>query len=98
MNRKQIAIALSAAALSLSAVPSFAQTNGLRTIHVTPETRSINVAYAETVNLDVNGSTQIVKFDGSAPVQNLQSLVPGAPSIPVYVVPSNRFAPDTSGG
>jgi len=88
--KRTILAALLAAGAVVSA-PSFAD-NYTRTIHVTPATKSINVEYYETVNLDVNGTTQTVKFDGSAPVQNLQSLVPGAPSIPVYVTPSTRFA------
>jgi len=83
------------AAVALVSAPSFAD-NGIRTIHVTPSTKAINVEYYETVNLDVNGSTQTVTFNGSAPVQRLESVVPGAPSIPVYVTPSDRFAPDSA--
>jgi len=93
--KRTLFAALIAAGAVVSA-PSFAD-NGIRTIHVTPSTKAINVEYAETVNLDVNGTTQAVRFDGSAPVQNLQSVVPGAPSIPVYVTPSNRYIPDTGG-
>jgi len=68
----------------------------LRMRSQTPATKAINVEYYETVNLDVNGSTQTIRFDGSAPVQNLESVVPGAPSIPVYVTPSDRYAPDSA--
>jgi hypothetical protein len=88
--KRTLLAALIAAGAVVSA-PSFAD-NGIRTIHVTPSTKAINVEYAETVKLDVNGTSQTVTFDGSAPVQNLQSLVPGAPSIPVSVTPSSRFA------
>lgn len=95
MNRKKIVIALSAAALSLSAF--VANAAEARTIHVTPATKSINVEYGEIVKLDVNGAIQTVRFDGSAPVQNLQNIAPGAPSIPVYVTPSNRYIPDSGG-
>jgi hypothetical protein len=95
MNRKQIVIALSAAAVSLSAFAASAAEG--RTIHVTPATKAINVEYGETVNLDVNGTTQTIRFDRSAPVQNLQNVAPGAPSIPVYVTPSNRYIPDSGG-
>ena len=92
--KRTIVAALLAAAAVVSA-PSFADTG--RTIHVTPATKAINVEYGETVNLEVNGTTQSVRFDGSAPVQNLQSVAPGAPSIPVYVTPSNRYIPDSGG-
>jgi hypothetical protein len=92
--KRTILAALLAAAAVVSA-PSFADTG--RTIHVTPATKAINVEYGETVNLDVNGTTRTVRFDGSAPVQNLQSVAPGAPSIPVYVTPSNRYIPDSGG-
>jgi hypothetical protein len=95
MKRTILAALLAAGAVV--SVQSFADT-GLRTIHVTPSTKAINVEYAETVNLDVNGNSQVVKFDSSSPVQNLQSFVPGAPSIPVYITPSDRFAPDSAGG
>ena len=94
--KRSLLAALVAAGAIVSA-PSFAD-NYTRTIHVTPATKAINVEYAETVNLDVNGTTHIVKFDSSAPVENLQSVVPGAPSIPVYITPSDRFAPDSAGG
>ncbi len=89
MERAILAALLAAG--TVVAAPTFAD-NYIRTIHVTPSTKAINVEYYETVNLDVNGNTQTVRFDGSAPVQNLQSLVPGAPSIPVYVTPSSRYA------
>ena len=92
--KRTILAALLVAAAVVSA-PSFADTG--RTIHVTPATKAINVEYGETVNLDVNGTTQTVRFDGSAPVQNLQSVAPGTPSIPVYVTPSNRYIPDSGG-
>ena len=94
--KRTILAALLAAGAVVSA-PSFADT-GFRTIHATPSTKAINVEYGETVNLDVNGTSHIVTFDGSAPVQNLRSLVPDAPSIPVYVTPSDRFRPDSAGG
>jgi len=92
--KRTILAALLAAGAAISA-PSFADTG--RTIHVTPATKAITVEYGETVNLDVNGSTQTIRFDGSAPVQNLQNVAPGAPSIPVYVTPSNRYIPDSGG-
>lgn len=93
--KRTILAALLAAGAVISA-PSFADASS-RTIHVTPATKYINVEYGETVNLDVNGATQTVRFDGSAPVQNLQSVAPGAPSIPVYVTPSNRYVPNSGG-
>jgi len=92
--KRTLLAALLAVGAAVSA-PSFAEAG--RTIHVTPATKAINVEYGETVNLDVNGSTQTIRFDGSAPVQNLQNLAPGAPSIPVYVTPSNRYIPDSGG-
>ena len=95
MKRTLLAALLAAGAVVSAS--SFADA-GLRTIHVTPATKAINVEYAETVNLDVNGTSRIVKFDSSAPVQNLQSFVQDAPSIPVYITPSDRFAPDSAGG
>ena len=93
---KRTVLAALFAAAAVVAAPSFADAN-LRTIHVTPSTKAINVEYAETVNVDVNGTTQTIRFDSSAPVQNLQTIVPGAPSIPVYITPSDRFAPDSAG-
>jgi len=92
---KRTLLAALAVAGAVVSAPSFAD-NGIRTIHVTPSTKAINVEYYETVNIDVNGASQTVRFDGSAPVQNLQNLVPGAPSIRVYVTPSDRFAPDSA--
>src|SRR5258708_4617521 len=68
MKRTIIAAALLATGV-LTAAPSYALTHGdlvgepgtsdslTRTIHVTPNTRSINVDESETVNLDVNGQT-----------------------------------------
>jgi len=108
MKRTIIAAALLATGV-LTAAPSYALTRGdligepgvsgnlTRTIHVTPNARAINVYYSETVNLDVNGQTTTWKFDGVKPVVNLQDIVPGAPSINVYVEPSDRFAPDSGG-
>ncbi len=90
---------------TLAAAPSCALTRGdligepgmsgslTRTIHVTPDTRYINVLYSETVNLDVNGQTTTWKFDGVKAVVNLQDIVPGAPNANVYVTPSDRYAP-----
>jgi hypothetical protein len=107
MKRTIIAAALLATGI-LSAAPSYALTKGdligepgasdsfNRTIHVTPGTRSINVDEAETVNLDINGQTTTWKFDGVKPVVNLQEIVPGAPSVNVYVEPSDRFEPNSA--
>jgi hypothetical protein len=109
MKRTIVAAALFATGV-LTAAPSFALTPGdlvgetgasessTRTIHVTPGTRYINVDQSETVNLDVNGQTTTWKFDGIAPVVNLQDIVPGAPGTKVYVEPSDRFAPEGAGG
>jgi hypothetical protein len=106
---KRIISAALLAAGVLTAAPSFALTqadrigepgvasNVTRTIHVTPETRSINVYDYETVNLEVNGKTTTWQFDGTRPVLNLQDIIPGAPSINVYVQPSDRYAPDSGG-
>jgi hypothetical protein len=107
MKRTIIAAALIATGV-LAAAPSYALTPGdltgesatsdsfTRTIHVTPSTRSISVDEAETVNLDVNGQTTTWKFDGVKPVVNLQEIVPGAPSVNVYVEPSDRFEPNSA--
>jgi len=107
MKRTIIAAALLATGV-LTAAPSYALTSGdlvgeagasdsfTRTIRVTPNTRAINVDYSETVNLDVNGQTTTWKFDGVQPVVNLQNIVPGAPSVNIYVEPSDRFAPDSA--
>jgi hypothetical protein len=109
MKRTIVAAALFATGV-LTAAPSFALTPGdlvgetgasessTRTIHVAPGTRYINVDQSETVNLDVNGQTTTWKFDGIAPVVNLQDIVPGAPGTKVYVEPSDRFAPEGAGG
>jgi hypothetical protein len=109
MKRTIIAAALLATGV-LTAAPSYALTPGdligeagvpdsfTRTIHVTPGTRAINVDESETVNLDVNGQTTTWKFDGVKPVVNLQDIVPGAPSVNVYIEPSDRFAPAGAGG
>src|SRR6266850_3609579 len=108
MKRTIIAAALLATGV-LTAAPSFALTqadgigepgvpnNFTRTIHVTLQTRSINVYDYETVNLEFNGKTTTWQFDGTRQVLNLQDIVPGAPSINVYVEPSDRFAPDSGG-
>ena len=90
---------------ALAAAPSYALTRGdligepgmsgslTRMIHVTRDTRYINVLYSETVNLDVNGQTTTWKFDGVKAVVSLQDIVPGAPNAYVYVTPSDRYAP-----
>ena len=108
MKRTIIAAALLATGV-LTAAPSYALTPSdqigeqgasdsfTRTIHVTPNTRAINVYDSETVNLDVNGQTTTWKFDGVKQVVNLQDIVPGAPSVNVYVAPSDRFAPEGAG-
>ena len=108
MKRTIIAAALLATGI-LAAAPSYALTRGdvlgeagtadsiTRTIHVTPDTRYINVEESETVNLDVNGQTTTWKFDGIRPLVNLQDIVPGAPSVKVYIDPSDRFAPSSAG-
>jgi hypothetical protein len=105
MKRIIIAALLASAALT-AASPSYALTkadqvgetgvsgNFTRTIHVTPSTPYINVDSSETVNLDVNGTVTTWKFDGVAPVLNLQQIIPGAPSVNVYVAPSDRYAPE----
>jgi hypothetical protein len=102
--KRIIAAALLAAGV-LAAAPSFALThadligepgvsnNYTRTIHIGPNTRYVNVEDQETVNLDVNGKTTTWKFDGVKPVVNLQDIVPGAPSINVYVAYTSRFQP-----
>jgi hypothetical protein len=109
MKRTIITAALIATGV-LAAAPSFALSRAdligetgssdsfTRTIHVTPNTRYINVDEAETVNLDVNGKTTTWKFDGTQPVVNLQDIVPGAPSVGIYVEPSDRFEPQSTGG
>src|SRR3954454_6567625 len=109
MKRTIIAAALIATGV-LAAAPSYALTPGdqigesgtggsyTRTIHVTPNTRYINVDESETVNLDVNGQTTTWKFAGVAPVVTLQHSVPGAPGVKIYVEPSDRFAPNGAGG
>lgn len=102
--KRTIAAALLGAGI-LAAAPSFALTQGdligepgvannmTRTIHVTPQTPYVNVTDYETVNLDVNGQTTTWKFDGFKPVLNLQEIIPGAPAINVYLLPSFRFSP-----
>src|SRR4051794_25215068 len=107
MKRTVVAAALLATGV-LAAAPSYALTRGdligesgssdslTRTIHVTPNTRSINVEEAETVNLDVNGQATTWKFDGIKPLVNLQDIVPGAPRVNVFVEPSDRFEPNSA--
>jgi hypothetical protein len=103
---KRIISATLLAAGVLAAAPSFAITKAdeigergvadgmTRTIHVTPSTPYINVSDYETVNLEVNGQTVTWKFDGLAPVINLKDIIPGAPSVYVYVRQgTNRFHP-----
>jgi len=102
MKRTILAVLLAAGAIA--SAPSFAAgptwspgATSPRTIHITPETKYINVIFGETVNLDISGTTHTVRFDDDNPVQNLSALVPGAPSVRVYVVPSTRYNPGTGG-
>jgi hypothetical protein len=103
MKRIIIAALLATGALT-AAAPSFALTKAdlvgergapeiaTRTIQVTPGTRYINVDPNETVNLNVNGQVTTWRFDGvDDSVVNLQDIVPGAPSVQVYVAPASHF-------
>ena len=99
---KRILAAALLGAGALTAVPSFAITQAdsigepgvagqlTPTIHIGPQTRYINVKDSETVNLDVNGKTTTWTFDGLKEVLNLQEIIPGAPSVTVYVAPHDR--------
>jgi hypothetical protein len=96
---KQLVIAALLAAGAAAATPSFALTkadeigepgtraNADRTLHVTADTRYLNVQSGETVNLDVNGQRTTWHFDGLGWVVKLQDIVPGAPNVDVYVAP-----------
>jgi len=99
---KRIIAAALLAAGAVTAAPSFALTQAdrigepgvadkfTRTIHVSPETRYINVDESETVNLEVDGKTTTWRFDGLKQVINLQKIIPGAPGVKVYVEPSQH--------
>jgi hypothetical protein len=94
---KPILAAASFAILAVAATPSFALTKadqvgepGIpemadRTLHLTSQTRYLNVHSGETVELDVNGRHLTWKFDGLARVVNLQDIAAGAPDVKVYV-------------
>ena len=94
---KPLVAAASFAILAVAATPSFALTKadqigepGIpemadRTLHVTSQTRYLNVHDGETVELDVNGQHVTWKFDGLSRVVNLQDIAAGAPDLKVYV-------------
>jgi propanediol utilization protein len=98
---KQLVIAALLAAGVVAATPSFALTKADeigqpgdpvmadRTLHVTADTRYLNVQQGETVNLDVNGQRVTWNFDGLGWVVSLQDIVPGAPNVKVYVSEPN---------
>jgi hypothetical protein len=98
---KQIAITVLLAGGVAVATPSFALTKADeigepgtpamadRTLHVTADTRSLNVKSGETVNLDVNGRRLTWNFDGLGRVVSLRDIVPGAPDVKIYVSEPN---------
>jgi hypothetical protein len=102
---KRIAIAALLATGALLTSPSYAklshadyvgeaaaQGSGFRTIHVTPDTRAINVEWYETVNIDINGKVVTWRFNGVQEVISLPDIIEGAPNIKVYVEQTERFA------
>jgi hypothetical protein len=94
---KPVFAAASFALLAVAATPSFALTKADRigepgapemadrSLHVTSQTRYLNVHSGETVDLDVAGRHVAWKFDGLARVVNLQDIAAGAPDVKVYV-------------
>jgi propanediol utilization protein len=58
-----------------------------RTLHVTPDTRYLNVQHDEIVTLDVNGRQVTWQFDGIAGQIDLRDIVLGAPGVRIYVAP-----------
>jgi hypothetical protein len=97
---KQTLIAALLVAGAAAASQSFALTRGDeigepgssafadRTLHVTPDTRYLNVQHDEVVTIDVNGRPVTWNFDGLAWQLNLQDIAAGAPSVQIYVSPS----------
>lgn len=61
--------------------PAFAD----RRLQVTPDTRYLNVSHGETVTMVVNGQPVTWGFHGLAGQLSLQDIVPGAPSVQIYV-------------
>jgi Heavy-metal resistance protein CzcE len=98
---KILAIAALLAGGVAAATPSFALTKADvigepgnpatadRTLHVTSDTRYLNVQSGETVNLYVNGQRLTWNFDGLGSVVNLQDIAGEAPDVDVYVSEPN---------